>query len=70
VEKKAKETGESAADIRKKIKCHNNCGKSGHISTTARKRRQGSLRKASRRTRARKSVRYSQLSKSVMRSTA
>ena len=33
MEKKAKETGESAADIRKKIKCHN-CGKAGHISST------------------------------------
>ena len=32
VEMKAKETGESAADILKKIKCHN-CGKAGHIST-------------------------------------
>jgi hypothetical protein len=36
VEKKAKETGESAADIRKKIKCHN-CGKAGHISTDCKK---------------------------------
>ena len=36
VEKKAKETGESAADIRKKIKCHN-CGKAGQISTDCRK---------------------------------
>jgi hypothetical protein len=36
VEKKAKETGESAADIRKKIKCHN-CSKAGHISTDCKK---------------------------------
>jgi hypothetical protein len=36
VEKKAKETVESAADIRKKIKCHN-CGKAGHISTDCKK---------------------------------
>ncbi len=37
VEKKAEETGEeSAADIRKKIKCHN-CGKAGHISTDCKK---------------------------------
>jgi hypothetical protein len=36
VEKKAKETGESAADIRKKIKCHN-CGKAGYISTDCKK---------------------------------
>ncbi len=36
VEKKAKETGESAADIRKKIKCHN-FGKAGHISTDCKK---------------------------------
>ena len=36
VEKKAKETGESAADIRKKINCHN-CGKAGHISTDCKK---------------------------------
>ena len=35
VEKKAKETGESAADIRKKIKCHN-CGKAGRRLTMAR----------------------------------
>ncbi len=37
MEKKAKETGESAADIRKKIKCHD-CGKAGgHISTDCKK---------------------------------
>ena len=36
MEKKAKETGESAADIRKKIKCHT-CGKAGHISTDCKK---------------------------------
>jgi hypothetical protein len=36
VEKKAKETGESAADMRKKIKCHN-YGKAGHISTDCKK---------------------------------
>ncbi len=36
VEKKAKETGESAADIHKKIKRHN-CGKAGHISTDCKK---------------------------------
>ena len=36
VEKKAKETGESAADIRKKIKCHN-CDKAGHISADCKK---------------------------------
>jgi hypothetical protein len=37
VEKKAKETGESATDMRKKIKCHN-CGKAGHISTDCKKK--------------------------------
>jgi hypothetical protein len=40
VEKKAKETGEPAADIRKKIKCHN-CGKAGHISTECKKEKSG-----------------------------
>ena len=40
MEKKAKETGESAADIRKKIKCHN-CGKAGHISTDCKKEKSG-----------------------------
>ena len=62
VEKKAKETGESAADIRKKIKCHN-CGKAVKSRPTARRRSPViRLRKANRRIRARKSDRYSQLS--------
>ena len=69
VEKKAKETGESAAEIRKKIKCHN-CGKAGHISTDCKKENSGSLRKIIRRTRARRSVQYFQPSKSVMQSIA
>ena len=44
VENKAKETGESAAEIRKKIKCHN-CGKAGHISTDCKKEKTGKLQK-------------------------
>ena len=44
MENKAKETGESAADIRKKIKCHN-CGKSGHISTDCKKEKTGKPQK-------------------------
>ena len=40
MERKAKETGESAADIRKKINCHN-CGKAGHISTDCKKEKSG-----------------------------
>jgi hypothetical protein len=44
VEKKANETGESAADIRKKIKCHN-CGKAGHISTDCKKEKSGKPQK-------------------------
>ena len=44
MEKKAKETGESAAEIRKKIKCHN-CGKAGHISTDCNKEKSGKPQK-------------------------
>ena len=44
VEKKAKETGESASEIRKKIKCHN-CGKAGHISTDCKKEKTGKPQK-------------------------
>ncbi len=44
VEKKAKEIGESAADIRKKIKCHN-CSKAGHISTDCKKEKSGKPQK-------------------------
>jgi len=44
VEKKAKETKKSAADIRKKIKCHN-CGKAGHISTDCKKEKSGKPQK-------------------------
>ena len=44
MEKKAKETGESAAEIRKKIKCHN-CGKAGHILTDCNKEKSGKPQK-------------------------
>ena len=44
MDKKAKETGESAADIRKKIKCRN-CGKAGHISTDCKKEKSGKPQK-------------------------
>jgi hypothetical protein len=40
VDRKVKETGESAAEIRKKINCHN-CGKAGHISTDCKKEKTG-----------------------------
>ena len=40
MEKEAKETKESAADIRKKMKCRN-CGKAGHISTDRKKEKSG-----------------------------
>ncbi len=42
--KKAKETGESAAEICKKIKCHN-CSKAGHISTDCKKEKSGKPQK-------------------------
>ena len=45
MEKKAKETGESASDIRKKIKYHYNCGKAGHISTDCKKEKSGKPQK-------------------------
>ena len=45
VEKKAKEIGESAAEIRKKIKCHN-CSKAGHISTDCKKEKSGKPQKS------------------------
>ncbi len=44
METKAKETGESAADICKKIKCHN-CDKAGHISTDCKKEKTGKPQK-------------------------
>ena len=70
VEMKAKETGESAADIRKKIKCHN-CGKAGHISTDCKKEKSGKPQKGKSKNKGetRRSARYSQPAKSVMHST-
>jgi hypothetical protein len=44
VDRKAKETGESAAEIRKKINSHN-CGKAGHISTDCKKEKTGKAKK-------------------------
>ena len=44
MDKKAKETGELAAEICKKIKCHN-CGKAGHISTDCKKEKSGKPQK-------------------------
>ncbi len=67
-EMKAKETGESAADIQKKIKCHN-CGKAGHISTEKEKSGKPQKGKSKNKGETRRSARYSQPAKSVMHST-
>ena len=67
MEKKAKETGESAADIRKKKDQVSQLRKSRSHFDQLQERED---RKASERQVEEQGVRYSQLSKSLMRSTA